>query len=410
MILNQLKLNSNSYNNRFDKFVKRTIISAGYHYKKIQVFIINKIKTTKWYFFDGIINKILAEYILLTCKHILSKDCLHIRNHGGVKECLIRVNKAAQKYKYVYKTDIYSYYASINHDVLLSFFKINFGSKHFVTRLIQRHLNLIKKYAPHLTGVTRGSSLSPIFAAIYLNELDFVLGNKFKETHNIEYLRYVDDIIIFSSCFETIIKAKQKLNKIINDKKLELRPEKSYFGLVKQRFDFVGFNYDDLGLNNIAKKTFNKFSINYHNNLLLNENNIYFKHFNAYLKGVIGSHKLKSNKKISSKLNETKQLITAKQINKINKIKNNLDVINIFVNIDFIKKKSKKIVKKQISKLQLFFVENFINYDVIEEIKLQINKYKKLKKYQTYKKAYKRRKRKEFMLFITKIYKQYEFH
>ena len=53
--------------------------------------------------------------------HILPSlpACTHLRGHGGLKATVRRVRKASPQHRYVCRTDVKSYYASIDHDKLL---------------------------------------------------------------------------------------------------------------------------------------------------------------------------------------------------------------------------------------------------------------------------------------------------
>ena len=47
-------------------------------------------------------------------------------------------------------------------------------------------------YKPTTKGICRGSSLSPIIGALYLEEMDICMKN----TKSILYVRYMDDLVI----------------------------------------------------------------------------------------------------------------------------------------------------------------------------------------------------------------------
>ncbi len=49
----------------------------------------------------------------------LSKSCTHLKGHGGAKFAVRETMKRLPDYRFVLKTDVKSFYASIDHDLLL---------------------------------------------------------------------------------------------------------------------------------------------------------------------------------------------------------------------------------------------------------------------------------------------------
>jgi hypothetical protein len=48
----------------------------------------------------------------------LSKSCYHIKGHGGLKQCVSAVNSQLNSYKFVFKTDVKSFYETIDQVIL----------------------------------------------------------------------------------------------------------------------------------------------------------------------------------------------------------------------------------------------------------------------------------------------------
>ena len=59
----------------------------------------------------GRLNSFLSSY--------LSRHCMHIKDHGGVKAAVRRVHKLTSHASFVARFDIYHYYQRMNHAVLL---------------------------------------------------------------------------------------------------------------------------------------------------------------------------------------------------------------------------------------------------------------------------------------------------
>jgi RNA-directed DNA polymerase len=101
---------------------------------------------------------------------------------------------------------------------------------------------------PILVGVPQGESLSPLFANIYLTPLD-----KFFEESGFRFVRYADDIVIFTKSEDEAKKALLDMEQfLISRLKLQLKPAKTGYVLIENGFDFLGFR---ITLKNWAVKT-----------------------------------------------------------------------------------------------------------------------------------------------------------
>ena len=147
------------------------------------------------------------------------------------------------KHSYFLRFDIKLYYPSINHKILLN--KLPEIYQRITNKTPSRRFkNQLKKEipeflaeSPYLKGLSLGSSLSYILAAIFLLDLDMEIKRPF--------LRYQDDYLIFCKTkkepehiLHNIIKPKlQELDLEINEKKLKSGK------FHKDSVCFTGFNY-----------------------------------------------------------------------------------------------------------------------------------------------------------------------
>ena len=177
-----------------------------------------------WSSQDALIIKVLTGIIQERLKPFLLKTCYHLKGHGGLK-CAVRdVMKQLPKYKFFCKTDVHSYYDSIDHYTLLM--KLHeYIDDRIIIRYIWRFLNRCVEwgglYQDIKRGIPRGSSLSPLLGAFYLIELDKKMENK-----DVKYFRYMDDILILASTRWKLKKAIRVLNQTFNELKLEKHPDK----------------------------------------------------------------------------------------------------------------------------------------------------------------------------------------
>ena len=70
-----------------------------------------------WAARDAVVLKALS--LLLPTVLPLSKRCAHLKGHGGAKYAVRQVVAHLPGYRYVLKTDVQQYYASIDHHLLL---------------------------------------------------------------------------------------------------------------------------------------------------------------------------------------------------------------------------------------------------------------------------------------------------
>ncbi|WP_150466811.1 reverse transcriptase domain-containing protein [Francisella sp. SYW-9] len=171
---------------------------------------------------DSIALKYLARDIL--DKYNFNKYCYSNKYHGGVPRARKVLTKLLETHKYIYRSDIYKFYNSIDHEILLSRIRRFTTSNQF--KLIARHLDRIQwqdgNYVEIQKGISKSSPLSPVLGCIYLNELDQAM-----QRLNVKYLRYADDWIILAQSKPMLRKAAKITKQILNKLKLEEHPDKT---------------------------------------------------------------------------------------------------------------------------------------------------------------------------------------
>jgi len=94
-----------------------------------------------WSYLDRLIMHLLLEHIKPTFKHIISPLCLHLTGPSVIKQATAQIKAAltSGRFHYVIRADISSYYASINHQILLSQIHQNFNDPIILDSQICRH-------------------------------------------------------------------------------------------------------------------------------------------------------------------------------------------------------------------------------------------------------------------------------
>jgi hypothetical protein len=182
-------------------------------------------------------------------------SCTHIRGNGGAKEAIRQVAAHLPRNGFVLRTDVKSYYASIDHHLLLDRL-----AEHVSDRAV---MNLLAQYLRRSIcdggtfidverGISLGCPLSPLMAAFYLHELDerFERGDLF-------YIRFMDDILILAPTRWKIRDAMSVVRSLLTGLRLDIHPDKTFIGRIAKGFDFLGYHFFN-GALSVAEKTFAK--------------------------------------------------------------------------------------------------------------------------------------------------------
>ncbi|WP_245313655.1 reverse transcriptase/maturase family protein [Allofrancisella frigidaquae] len=204
--------------------------------------------------------KYLAENI--NYRNNFSKYCVSNKGKGGTLKAIKTVYRLLKTHKYIYKSDIKSFYNSINHKILLS--KLPAYTLPNECKLIAKHLDRIQwqdgEYVEIKQGISKSSPLSPVLGCIYLDELD-----KAMEKLNIKYLRYADDWIILAKTKHKLRKAVKKCKQILSKLQLKEHPDKTDYrnfnNPISKPFNFLGVEFNQNGAKDIKKQTKENFSI-----------------------------------------------------------------------------------------------------------------------------------------------------
>ena len=194
---------------------------------------------------DALVIKVLTEILQARLQPLLSRACYHLKGHGGLKGAVREVLKVLPSYRFFFKTDVRSYYESIDHYTLLLQLLEQIREQTIISYLWQflnRCVEWGGMYQDVKRGIPRGASLSPLLGAWYLRELDQRL-----EGLGVKYFRYMDDILILAETRWKLKKAIQVLNRTFDELKLSKHPDKTSMGRVERGFNFLGYHFAPSG-------------------------------------------------------------------------------------------------------------------------------------------------------------------
>jgi RNA-directed DNA polymerase len=211
-----------------------------------------------WAALDALVLKAMAIVLTRRLAPHLSPRCTHLAGHGGSKAAAQRGavadNLAANTF--VLRTDVKSYYASIDHDLLLDQLQPLIPDR--------RALALIYQYLRHVIyddglyrdvrrGLSRGCPLSPLLGALYLQALDERLA-----ALGLFYTRFMDDWIVLAPTRWKLRQAIKTVNQTLNELKLGKHPDKTFIGRIERGFDFLGYRFSPRGLS-LSPQTIERF-------------------------------------------------------------------------------------------------------------------------------------------------------
>ncbi len=147
-----------------------------------------------WSYEDRLLVHLLLTIIKPTFKHVISPRCVHLQGPSCITTVTAKIQTALtrQQYGYVIRSDIKSYYASIQHKILLEQLKTTDDDPillSYCDAIITAGVEQEGEILLPTQGIPLRSSLSPFFGALYLKALD----DAFAKCPGIFYLRYMDD-------------------------------------------------------------------------------------------------------------------------------------------------------------------------------------------------------------------------
>ena len=211
-----------------------------------------------WSARDALVLKALSLALTKDLSQVISRCCYHFKNRGGTKAAIRSIGWHCPNYRFFIKTDVKSYYASMDHLTILEICRKHIKNRLYIS-LIHSFLNRITycrgQYTQATRGIPRGSSLSPVLGALYLHELDC----GFEKKKHLKYSRYMDDILILCRTRHQTGRIVKGLYQAFDRLKLSMAREKKAIGKTSKGFDFLEYhvrpNKIDISTQSIKKFT-----------------------------------------------------------------------------------------------------------------------------------------------------------
>jgi len=188
---------------------------------------------------DALVLKALS--IVLAQVLPSSPRCTHLKNHGGAKAAIRQVQRHLGANRFVLRTDVKSYYASIGHVPLMERLA-RFAPDRIILNLCGQYLKRTAEMGGWFysadRGISLGCPLSPLMGAFFLLELDAKM-----EASGLFYVRFMDDILVLAPTRSKLRSAVRTVNATLASLDLEKHPDKTFIGPIARGFDFLGYHF-----------------------------------------------------------------------------------------------------------------------------------------------------------------------
>lgn len=185
-------------------------------------------------------DQIIQWALMLQLSPILSKGmyeftCGSVPNRGvhyGKRYIERWVKSDRRNTKYYLKMDITKFYPSVDLGVLE--IKLHTKVKD------EKVLGLVHSILIKGEGLPIGILVSQWFANFYLQDLDHYIKQELKAVH---YIRYMDDMIVFSGNKKELHKMRKAISEFIEKEGLVLKDNWQIYRFDKEALDFMGFRF-----------------------------------------------------------------------------------------------------------------------------------------------------------------------
>ena len=187
----------------------------------------------------------MLSFLLYKYDGFQSENCYSFRRHWGAHKAIRYLKESiGKKPVWGFKLDIHDYFNSISVPALLPILKKMLSDDERLYAFLETLLTENKAvFENHILeeerGVMAGTPISPFLANIYLIELDAYFQDR-----QIVYVRYSDDIILFTESYEDIISFKNVIFGFLQQYKLTVNPEKEKLIPPDEAWEFLGIQYE----------------------------------------------------------------------------------------------------------------------------------------------------------------------
>ncbi len=184
-------------------------------------------------FKDRVVHHALIQILMPVYESTFIFDSYATRKNKGTHKAIIRAQQFSRRYRWYYKCDIRHFFETVDHDVMLVLIERKIKDPQ-VLLLCEK---IIRNTADNV-GLPIGNLTSQFFANIYLNPLDHFI----KEQLGVkDYLRYMDDFVLFSNNKDELKDWHSQVNKFVTESlKLQLKKKACWLNRSNAGLSFLG--------------------------------------------------------------------------------------------------------------------------------------------------------------------------
>lgn len=217
--------------------------TGNYQFSPCKVLSLNGESVGLWAAQDALVLKAITLVLTPFLMPMLSRHCYHLKGKGA-KACIRHLYRALSHYRYVCRSDVNSYYATIDQKILFHQLRQSINDE-TVLVLLKTGLERVDEKEGDLNwqtvGLSKGSPLSPLLGALYLHQMDQRLGDYCTRYH-LKYYRFMDDWVVLCKTHHQLRHVVRLMNRSLSEVKQTKHPFKTYIGRIKEtRFDFLGY-------------------------------------------------------------------------------------------------------------------------------------------------------------------------
>jgi reverse transcriptase-like protein len=180
---------------------------------------------------ERIVDLMLYRAINLRLHNWFSPNSYAYRDFGySLDHCQSRISsviRSAPGAMYLIKRDISDYFASVNHEILLSQLSQLVDPADYLFQLLKQRIRFRYQQEDQLhtaeVGIPFGSAIACLFANIYLTAMDRLI----EMVPDVSYFRYADDILLLAPSRELALTARHTLETSLADLKLGMKASHS---------------------------------------------------------------------------------------------------------------------------------------------------------------------------------------
>ena len=183
-------------------------------------------------------ERVLHHAIMNVCHQYFEKHLIDstyaTRPNKGIYQAIDKAKSASKKYPFVAKFDFRKYFDSIDHEILKSKLERLFKDK----KLLNVFNKIIDSYSTQENkGLPIGNLTSQYFANHYLSSMDHYVKEDLKVK---EYIRYMDDFLVFASDMDELKMFIEKI-KFFSEDVLNLTLKPIIILNVRDGIPFLGY-------------------------------------------------------------------------------------------------------------------------------------------------------------------------